>query len=77
MKDYCERYGANIKTVCETQSPARDLSGRTLSVVDDAMQRKVPVGGLGDRRKWRDRRLAALAVHKMMMKKEEAKSIDP
>ncbi|XP_065829798.1 lambda-crystallin-like [Oscarella lobularis] len=77
MKDYCERYGANIKTVCETQSPARDLSGRTLSVVDDAMQRKVPVSGLGDRRKWRDRRLAALAVHKMMMKKEEAKSINP
>lgn len=62
--DYCERYGDNVVTVCETQAQPRPLNGPTLSVVKESMERKVPLGEMEERRKWRDNRLAALAVHK-------------
>lgn len=67
MEDYCQRYGANITTVCESQTPARQLAGPTLDTVNQAMVARTPVEKLGERRKWRDERLAALAVHKKEM----------
>lgn len=70
MQDYCERYGDNILNVCETQKPRR-LSGSTLETVRKAMEEKVPLDKLEERRQWRDNRLAALAIHKMNMQKEE------
>ena len=71
MDNYCQLYGANIRTVCETQAPARDLSGPTLETVSKAMEARVPLDRLGERRRWRDNRLAALAIHKMNMQKKE------
>ena len=35
------RYGANITTVCESETPARALSGETLEVIKNAMEKKV------------------------------------
>ncbi len=71
MQDYCERYGENIHTVCKTQEPPRPLKGSTLETVRQAMEEKVPLDQLEERRKWRDNRLAALAIHKMSMKTKE------
>ena len=42
MEDYCKRYGANIVTVCETQTPPRPLDG---------MEKVVPLDKLDERRK--------------------------
>ena len=64
IKDYCDRYGANITRVCETQSSARELAGATCSTIHEAMCRQTPVESLPERRQWRDSRLAALAAHK-------------
>ena len=63
MRDYCQRYGENIVRVCETEAPPRPLAGGTLEAVSEAMERRVPLDRLDERRQWRDRRLAALAVH--------------
>ena len=71
MEDYCKRYGANITAVCQSQQPARELGGETLCVVREAMEEKVPLERLGERRAWRERRLAALSAHKREMRKQE------
>lgn len=65
IKNYCQLYGDNIVTVCKTQEPPRLLSGDTLETVREAMEEQVPLGELAQRRVWRERRLAALAIHKM------------
>ena len=67
IKDYCTKYGANILAVCDSQCPSRPLSGLTLDVVKEAMEKKIPVEQLNARRKWRDSRLAALAIHQKDM----------
>ena len=67
IKDYCTKYGPNILAVCDSQCPSRPLSGLTLDVVKEAMEKKVPVEQLNARRKWRDSRLAALAIHQKSM----------
>lgn len=71
MQEYCQLYGDNIVTVCRTQEPPRPLSGTTLETVSQAMEGKVPLDKLNERRKWRDNRLAALAIHKMNVQKKE------
>ena len=76
MNNYCQLYGDNILTVCKTQEPARPLSGPTLDTISKAMEEKVPLDGLEERRRWRDNRLAALAIHKINMQKKEG-SQDP
>lgn len=62
IEDYCKRYGENIVTVCETQSPPRPLNGPVLDTVKESMEKLVPLDKLDERRKWRDDRLAALAL---------------
>ena len=63
--DYCVKYGSNIEKICENQSGSRQLHGsNTARVIHDAMcKTSVPVDNLDERRTWRDKRLAALAVH--------------
>lgn len=74
INKYCQFYGDNILRVCETQEPPRALSGPTLETVSKAMEGKVPLDKLEERRRWRDKRLAALAIHKMNVKKEDGES---
>ncbi|EGD73270.1 hypothetical protein PTSG_04984 [Salpingoeca rosetta] len=65
--DYCNRYGDTISAVCREQEDTRAMKGTaTAATVHAAMRQDVPEDQLksGARRAWRDRRLAALAVHK-------------
>jgi len=64
VKDYCERYGKNIETVCNDQQNVRAFSGDTANQVHEAMCKQMPVESLEEALNHRDRRLAALAVHK-------------
>ena len=41
VEDYSKKYGTNILDICESQSPSRSLSGSTLDVIKEAMERKV------------------------------------
>lgn len=72
IDDYCQRYGANIVTVCETQTPPRALEGSTLDSLRDYLEKSVPLEKLSERRKWREDRLAALAIHKRDVASNEA-----
>ena len=64
IRDYCERYGANIKAVCEEQGGPRTLAGETLDKLETALNQSMPLDQLNERRSLRDKRLAALAQHK-------------
>jgi hypothetical protein len=76
VRDYCERYGANIEKICEEQGGPRPLSGTTLDKVEEAFSQEIPLEKLNERRKWRDERLAALTVHKMEQKDKENKEME-
>jgi len=41
VEDHCKKYGANTLNICEGQSASRSLSGSTLDVIKEAMERKV------------------------------------
>ena len=71
IEDYCQRYGENIVTVCKTQAPPRSLGGPTLSIVKESLERTVPLDQLDERRRWRDDKLAGLAVHRKEMESKE------
>lgn len=74
IRDYCERYGANIETICHEQGSPRPLSGATLDKLEEDCNRIVPLDKIDERRKWRDERLAALSIHKLeQQRKEEEK----
>ena len=53
------------------QAPPRPLSGATLSEVRASMEQAVPLDRLEERRRWRDDRLAALAIHKKCLLDKE------
>lgn len=77
VNDYCTRYGENITAICAEQDKqgARAMKDSpTAEVIHDAMRKSVPADGLGERRKWRDDRLANLYLHKRMMSKKEAEA---
>ena len=71
IDDYCQRYGTNIVTVCESQTPPRPLTEPTVSVLREYLERIVPLENLSARRQWREGRLAALAKHKRDMESRE------
>ena len=71
IRDYCERYGKNIVAVCEDQGEPRPLTGKTLDEVETALDKNIPLDQLNERRRWRDGRLAALAIHKRQWSKED------
>lgn len=70
IRDYCERYGANIEKVCEEQGGPRSLSGDTLDRLEKELNQTWPLDQLNKRRELRDRRLAALAIHRRQETKE-------
>jgi len=41
VEDYSKKYGANILDICESQGASRSLSGSTLDVIKEAMERKI------------------------------------
>ena len=58
IEDHRKKYGANTLNICESQSTSRSLSGSTMDVIKEAMEGKVL-----ECQKWRDSRLAALAIN--------------
>jgi L-gulonate 3-dehydrogenase len=68
IQHYCELYGEGITGICETQTTPRSLSGPAMETIKSAMESKIPLESLNERRQWRDKRLAALALHKKEMK---------
>ncbi|XP_065907508.1 lambda-crystallin-like isoform X1 [Dysidea avara] len=69
IKDYCERYGANIKrVVTDEHTTARDLSGDTLAKLSEHYNKQTPLDKLEEKRQWR------AEYHKELLKfKEEMK----
>ena len=72
IRDYCERYGANIKDVCEEQGGPRTLAGETLDKLEKVLDESIPLDQLNQRRNLRDKRLAALAQHKKQQNNENS-----
>ena len=70
IRDYCERYGANIENVCKEQGGPRSLGGDTLDKLEKELGKTMPLDQLDKRRELRDRRLAALAIHRRQEKEE-------
>ena len=62
--DYCERYGENISRICEDQGGPRQLNGQALDSLKQSMEQKFPLDQLEERRRLRDKRLAALTRHR-------------
>ena len=55
--------------MCEEQGRPRELTGNTVQVVEQAMcEASAPLDKLSERRRWRDEKLAALAIHKLNQK---------
>ena len=59
------------RTAFPSHPSSRQLSGSTLETVKQAMEARVPLDKLEERRKWREARLGALAVHKKAMEAKE------
>ncbi len=75
VEDYCRRYGDNIEAVCREQGGPRAMKDTpTAAAIEAAQRATVPRDRMAvrhirgadsqERRRWRDERLAALAVHK-------------
>ena len=71
MLDYCDRFGDMIYDVCKNFGPVPKLGGETAEKIFNELIVEAPVDQLGERRRWRDARLAGLAKLKNEMKKGE------
>ena len=66
IEDYFRRYGANILNICESQSPSVKVRVHPDLSVDQhwmSLKKQWRERYLNTRRKWRDSRLAALAIN--------------
>jgi L-gulonate 3-dehydrogenase len=64
IRDYVGRYGSTLAQIHSTQLATVALTPEKLDEVEGELRRSHPAGELADRQRWRDRRLAALLVHK-------------
>jgi len=67
IKSYCDRYGDMIYRISSTMGPVEKFEGETLEKLTEAMDSAVPLDTLEERRRWRDKRLCALAKLKKEM----------
>jgi len=77
-QNYCDRYGDTIYNVSSDLGPIptgwkqeSDADKAEVGALEAAMCRTVPLDSLGERRVWRDKRLAALAKLKRDMAKAD------
>jgi len=69
--DYCQRYAQGAYNVCTTLTPPPVMYDvPTATNVLQEMSKTIPLSEIGDRRKWRDDRLAALAQLKHSLKQK-------
>jgi len=67
MRNYCERYGETIYNVSSTFGPVERWGGKAADEVVAGCDAMVPLEDLAERRRWRDKRLSALAKLKKEM----------
>lgn len=70
VADYMARYGETIRRVGEQQAKAAPWPESVVQVLDAERRAAVPAEKLGEATAWRDRRMMALAAHKMEQEKK-------
>jgi len=70
VKDYIERYAANMYALAQQQT-ARKWEGEVVGTVVDARRELLPIERLPERGKWRDQKLMALMAHKSQLENFE------
>lgn len=70
LADYCRRYGPVYYTMAKEQADPRSWEAVT-PVLEANRRQHLPAARLGERQAWRDRRLMALAAHKIAMDERE------
>ncbi len=65
VADYLERYGPTIRRVGESQSGAGPWPASIGETLQSGRRMHVPLDKLADATQWRDRRMMALAAHKL------------
>lgn len=64
VRDYVARYEGLYQTLWRTQQHIVPWSGTTVDAIEADRSDRLPREGLGERARWRDRRLMALVAHK-------------
>lgn len=64
VADYAERLGPLYHSIQKSRTDPQPWSAELISAVDNERRAKLPMEKLAERRKWRDRRLMALAAHR-------------
>ncbi|HEY1747133.1 MAG TPA: 3-hydroxyacyl-CoA dehydrogenase [Xanthobacteraceae bacterium] len=64
VRDYVQRYEGIYSNISKQTQRRADWAGPVLGQVERERRSKLPADQLGERQKWRDRRLMALAAHK-------------
>ena len=65
IADYVARYGQLYLDLARDGGPPRPWDAGLARALEADRRRQLPAGRLGDRARWRDRRLALLAAHKL------------
>ena len=64
VRDYVQRYEGIYSNISKQTQHRADWAGPVLAQIERERRSKLPADRLGERQKWRDRRLMALAAHK-------------
>ncbi len=65
VRDYAKRYQGIYEEIFPTSQWRADWSGPVMDVIEADRRQRLPADRLADRQAWRDRRLMALAAHKV------------
>jgi L-gulonate 3-dehydrogenase len=65
VRDYAKRYQGIYERIFSTSQWRADWSGPVMDVIEADRRQRLPADRLADRQAWRDRRLMALAAHKV------------
>ena len=65
VRDYAKRYQGIYERIFPTSQWRADWSGPVMDVIEADRRQRLPADRLADRQAWRDRRLMALAAHKV------------
>jgi len=70
VRDYANRYQGIYERIFPTSQWRADWSGPVMDVIEADRRKRLPADGLAKRQAWRDRRLMALAAHKVRAAKD-------
>jgi len=64
VRDYAQRYESIYARLFPSMQRRVDWNGPVMDEIKNERRRRLPAADLGERQKWRDRRLMALAAFK-------------